>query len=95
MYWLFVRFLGWVYYFASFFNRKAKQFINGRKNWEASLKKYGESDKDYKIWFHCASVGEFEQARPIIEALHKLPVRYSILLTFFSPSGYELRKNYS
>jgi 3-deoxy-D-manno-octulosonic-acid transferase len=94
LYWMFVRFLGWVYYLASFFNNKAKQFINGRKNWDAKLKNYSESNKDFKIWFHCASVGEFEQARPIIEALYEQPVKYSILLTFFSPSGYELRKNY-
>lgn len=46
------------------------------------------------IWFHCASLGEFEQGRPVIEKLKELYPRYKILLTFFSPSGYEVRKNY-
>jgi len=46
------------------------------------------------IWFHCASLGEFEQGRPVIEAFRKKHPGWKILLTFFSPSGYEIRKNY-
>ncbi len=47
------------------------------------------------VWFHCASLGEFEQARPVIEAFRESFPQYKVLLTFFSPSGYELRKNYA
>lgn len=77
----------------SIFSKKLKQFRNGRKS---LLERAAEAIKPGKpvIWFHCASVGEFEQARPLIEEYrHNADVR--ILVTFFSPSGYELRKNYS
>lgn len=71
-------------------NEKAIAAIQGRK---------AESDfsfEDYSsfIWFHCASLGEFEQARPVIEQIKKASSEQKILLTFFSPSGYEVRKNY-
>ncbi len=74
------------------FNDKANLWINGRKHWK---KKLQEIDfKGQKIyWFHCASLGEFEQGRPLIEEI-KAKGHCKILLTFFSPSGYELRKNY-
>ena len=74
-------------------NRKAKLWVKGRRNWYAKLANV--LDKDQKlIWFHCASLGEFEQGRPVIEGIRKrLPDR-KILLTFFSPSGYEKRKDY-
>ena len=49
---------------------------------------------DQTLWIHCASLGEFEQGRPIIEALHKNMKNYKIILTFYSPSGYEVQKNY-
>lgn len=55
---------------------------------------WNEEDPRFKIWFHCASLGEFEQARFIIDGLHKSG-KFKILLTFFSPSGYEIRKNYA
>ncbi len=55
--------------------------------------RFGSQDRI--IWFHAASLGEFEQARPIIEALKKKHKHYKILITFFSPSGYEVRKNYN
>lgn len=84
------------YYFsiwiASFFNQKAKQWINGRKKIFEKLELIFE-DKPEVIWVHCASLGEFEQGRPVIEAL-KRASRPTILLTFFSPSGYEIQKNY-
>ncbi len=81
---------------ALFGNEKAKLWINGRKNWlvelEASLEKFKGSKR---FWFHSASLGEFEQGRSLIEKVRKeFPDAY-ILLTFFSPSGYEIRKNYS
>ena len=76
------------------FNKKANQFVNGRKSIfhkiEQTLK-----PNERRIWFHCASVGEFEQARPVIEGFRKLHPDFKIVLTFFSPSGFELRKDYS
>lgn len=80
-------------FIASFFNKKAALWIEGRKNCE---EKNGEKAKNLHgcIWFHCASLGEFEMARPLIEKLKKEKPSSKILLTFFSPSGYEIRKNY-
>jgi len=85
------------YYFAiwiaSLFNRKAAQWIKGRKTAKEYILKQLETDKPV-IWMHCASLGEFEQGRPIIEAIRTQYPQFQILLTFFSPSGYEIRKNY-
>tara|TARA_Y100001978_G_scaffold35797_2_gene31702 strand:+ start:1173 stop:2363 length:1191 start_codon:yes stop_codon:yes gene_type:complete len=78
---------GFIIYIAAFFNPKAKQWVKGRKN---ILEKLEPAD----YWFHCASLGEFEQGRPIIEAIKKQTPDKKILLSFFSPSGYEVRKNY-
>lgn len=75
------------------FNKKAKQFVSGRKNWERKLKNQLDENANY-IWFHCASLGEFEQGRPVMEAIKQQLPAYKIVLTFFSPSGYEIRKNY-
>ncbi len=74
-----------------FFNKKIKLFINGRKE---VFSKIEVLKNEHTIWFHVASLGEFEQARPIIEELKKENYKYKILVTFFSPSGYEIRKNY-
>lgn len=74
---------------ASLFNPKAKQWIEGRKNAFAYLDK-NLSSSDELIWFHCASLGEFEQGKPLMERLKKEQPHYKILVTFFSPSGYEL-----
>lgn len=79
---------------ASFFNNKAKQFIQGRKNLFNHLKADFTNNHSPIAWFHCASLGEFEQGRPVIESFKKEFPDYKILLTFFSPSGYEIRKNY-
>lgn len=79
--------------FASVFNEKARQFVRGRNNWKVNLQNQIEKDARY-IWFHCASLGEFEQGRPVIEEIKKQFPQYKIALTFFSPSGYEIRKNY-
>ncbi len=74
-------------------NAKAKAWIDGRRNWRGRWK--GQSGgTGHLVWFHCASLGEFEQGRPLIEQLKARRSDCRVLLTFFSPSGYELRKNY-
>lgn len=79
---------------AALFNSRASLWVNGRKNWEVKI-----ADKikpgDRVIWFHCASLGEFEQGRPVIERIKKDFSQFKVLITFFSPSGYEVRKNYT
>jgi 3-deoxy-D-manno-octulosonic-acid transferase len=75
------------------FNQKAHAWVDGRKNWFDSLKQKVIPGEKY-IWIHCASLGEFEQGRPVIESLKKERPASRILLTFFSPSGYEIRKDY-
>ncbi|CAL2077190.1 3-deoxy-D-manno-octulosonic acid transferase [Tenacibaculum sp. 190524A02b] len=75
------------------FNSKINLFVNGRKKSFQLLETIKPTDKT--IWFHAASLGEFEQGRPIIEYLKKSNPDYKIVLTFFSPSGYEVRKNYN
>jgi 3-deoxy-D-manno-octulosonic-acid transferase len=75
------------------FNRKARLIVLGWKNWHSLLSQKAGSDDKY-IWVHCASLGEFEQGRPVIEELRKMLPQNKILLTFFSSSGYEVRKNY-
>jgi len=76
------------------FNPKARFFVNGRKNWQENLRNKIEPGARY-LWFHCASLGEFEQGRPVIEEIKNQMPDYKIVLTFFSPSGYEIRKNYA
>lgn len=77
------------------FNKKASLWTAGRKDIFKKLEdKFSNNTQDV-AWFHCASLGEFEQARPVIEAFKNKYPNYRILLTFFSPSGYEIRKNYS
>ncbi|REE83346.1 3-deoxy-D-manno-octulosonic-acid transferase [Lutibacter oceani] len=77
----------------AFFNKKIKLFIDGRKETFAILKN-NISPSNKVIWMHCASLGEFEQGRPILENLKKIHPNKKLVLTFFSPSGYEVRKNY-
>ena len=78
---------------ASFVHPKAKLWIEGRKDIFQQLK--NTIPKDEKIfWMHCASLGEFEQGRPLLEKIKKEKRDFKILLTFYSPSGYEIRKNY-
>jgi 3-deoxy-D-manno-octulosonic-acid transferase len=76
-------------------HKKARKLVKGQARALADLREWAATlGGSQVLWFHAASVGEFEQARPIIERLHsELPFR-KVLLTFFSPSGYELRKNY-
>ncbi|MBL7890983.1 MAG: 3-deoxy-D-manno-octulosonic acid transferase [Bacteroidia bacterium] len=82
---------------ASLFNNKAKLWVDGRKNTFEQLEKKIRAelkDDEELIWFHCASLGEFEQGRTIIEKFKVQSSRFKVLLTFFSPSGYEVQKNY-
>jgi 3-deoxy-D-manno-octulosonic-acid transferase len=81
---------------ASLFNEKAKLWVRGRKGILKNIEKVLSVSRDKKktAWFHCASLGEFEQGRPVIEAFRLARPDYLICLTFFSPSGYEIRKNY-
>ena len=79
---------------SKFNNKKASLFLSGRKNVFALLEQKRLPGERY-VWFHAASLGEFEQGRPIIENLKQTHPEYKIILTFFSPSGYEVRKNYN
>lgn len=87
-------------YIMGFFNKKAYLFFHGRVGLlEKIASQMNSGDIEMKsdepvIWFHCASVGEFEQGRPLIESYKEHNPSHRLLLTFFSPSGYELRKNY-
>ena len=78
---------------AALFNPKAKKWVRGRKNIFENLEKVIPAGEKI-LWMHCASLGEFEQGRPVIEKLKIQYPKYKILLTFFSPSGYEAQKDY-
>jgi 3-deoxy-D-manno-octulosonic-acid transferase len=74
------------------FSKKMKLFVNGRKDvFKILQQKISATDKT--IWFHCASLGEFEQGVPIMEAMKKLKPNHKIVVSFFSPSGFEIKKN--
>lgn len=68
---------------------KAKHWINGRKNWHQHLLQWRQKHPAPILWMHCASLGEFEQGRPLLEGLRTRYPHHQILLSFFSPSGYE------
>lgn len=85
-----VRLYGFIIRLSSIRNVKAKQWVDGRKDWETQLKqKLSALDSKKRIWVHCASYGEFEQGRPLIEAIKQKHPEFKVILTFFSPSGYE------
>lgn len=92
----------WLYglgiFLASFFSEKAQRWVRGRKDWETSLctfnQKHPVVSGQKRIWIHCASLGEFEQGRTLIEYIKAKSPLTTVVLTFFSPSGYEIRKNY-
>ena len=75
---------------ASIWNEKARLWIKGRKKFPS----LDSRETNESIWMHCASLGEFEQGRPVLEQLRKDYPAYTIVITFFSPSGYEIQKNY-
>lgn len=77
------------------FHQKAAQSVAGRRDLFTNIEKWRAANPGPLVWVHAASLGEFEQGRPIIEALKEQYPNYKILLTFFSPSGYEVRKNYA
>ena len=89
----------WIYpkaaWILGFMNPKAKQWHNGRIGIFNKIATSFEHNRKPVIWMHCASLGEFEQGRPVLEDLQKQYSNYLILLTFFSPSGYEVHKKYS
>ena len=78
---------------ASLFNEKVRKMWHGEREAFKILKQKVDPNAKY-IWFHAASLGEFEQGRPLMERIRKDYPQYKILLTFYSPSGYEVRKNY-
>ncbi|MFM7823498.1 MAG: 3-deoxy-D-manno-octulosonic acid transferase, partial [Bacteroidota bacterium] len=81
---------------ASLFKEKAKLFVVGRQDWRAKLsEKIPAADSTPSVWFHCASLGEFEQGRPVIERIREVFPNRRLVLTFFSPSGYEVRKGFA
>ena len=80
---------------AGLFSSKLRKGLRGRKNWRNQLKAARQNGDQLLAWFHCASLGEFEQGRPLIEAYRQRYPEHFILLTFFSPSGYEIRKDYA
>ncbi len=84
-----------IIHFAALFNHKAKLGIEGRNQIFKKIRKSLKSESRKSYWFHCASLGEFEQARPIIEKLKAKKSEVAIIITFFSPSGYEIKKNYN
>ena len=79
---------------AAIANPKAKKWLNGRKNIFATLNSQLSTLNSQPIWMHCASLGEFEQGRPLLEELKSQNSKVKIVLTFFSPSGYEVMKDY-
>ncbi len=93
VYHLGIRFYSLAIFIASFFSIKAKKLAEGRKNTWKILSDFKRLPHKPLAWFHCASLGEFEQARPVIERL-KRDSDIQIVVSFFSPSGYEVRKNY-
>jgi 3-deoxy-D-manno-octulosonic-acid transferase len=95
LYNLIIALLRGLYFLAGFLNAKADAFNQGRRNFFSRFTTALASNKAPLIWIHCASLGEFEQGRPLIEKLKEEFPTFKILLTFFSPSGYEVRKNYS
>ncbi|NER12751.1 3-deoxy-D-manno-octulosonic acid transferase [Leptobacterium flavescens] len=90
---LLIYIVGFFLKIASFFNKKLRLFVDGRKTVFQSLSEHIDP-ADKLIWFHTASLGEFEQGLPIIERIKQEYPDLKILLTFFSPSGYEVKKNH-
>ena len=93
LYSLAVRLYGLAICTVSLFNPKAAAWCRGRRHYFRRLEEIF-SRRGKTVWFHCASLGEFEQGRPVIEALKERDPSLQVVLTFFSPSGYEVRKDY-
>jgi 3-deoxy-D-manno-octulosonic-acid transferase len=89
-YYIGIKIYNFLIWFFSFFNSKAKKWIEGRKDWKYKFKAIPDKNR---IWFHFASLGEFEQGKPLLQATRNQYPNLEIIITFFSPSGYEIRKN--
>src|SRR5690606_33387140 len=85
-----IRIIGAFLHLTTLFSSKMKLFVNGRKDvWKALKPLQGQ----LVVWFHCDSLGEYEQGLPVMEEFKKEYPHYKLLVTFFSPSGYENKKN--
>ncbi len=95
--WMFYGFMMYVFVLgiriSALWNHKSKQWVQGRKHWVDKINNLPKKS-EFRIWFHVSSLGEFEQARPVIERIKELRPETEIILTFFSPSGYEMKHNY-
>lgn len=93
-YFIFIRLYPLVAKLLSPFNSKAALWVNGRKGLLKHIKTAMHANDQPVIWMHAASLGEFEQGLPVVELLKKQYPHHRLLVTFFSPSGYEVRKNH-
>ena len=84
----------WLFHLVALFNKKAAKMVRGQRETYDRLSQALQPD-DRVLWFHAASLGEFEQGRPLMEEIRRNHPRYKLLLTFYSPSGYEVRKDYA
>jgi 3-deoxy-D-manno-octulosonic-acid transferase len=94
LYFQFLRFYGFLIKIGSPFNKKARDFTRGRKNFEGLIDELSRLPFP-RIWFHFPSLGEFEQGRPVLEYWKRSHPEHHLVITFFSPSGFEIRKNYA
>jgi 3-deoxy-D-manno-octulosonic-acid transferase len=95
LYVLFIRLFALVMRIAAAFNTKARAWVDGRKNWAKQLEEeLAAKGSGPWIWMHCASAGEFEQGKPVLEGLIKAYPQHRVLVSFFSPSGYVVGKKY-
>jgi 3-deoxy-D-manno-octulosonic-acid transferase len=93
VYTLLIHFYSFCVNLAALFSPKARHWVRGRRGWKQKVRSF-DRQNDKVLWIHCASLGEFEQGRPLIEKIVQEKQGWKILLTFFSPSGYEVRKEY-
>ncbi|MEO0340255.1 MAG: glycosyltransferase N-terminal domain-containing protein, partial [Bacteroidota bacterium] len=98
MQWLYhigIYLLGFAMRLAAIFHPKARKWVQGRKDWASRLSEQIGEESGPLIWMHCASLGEFEQGRNLLEAIKEQYPQHRIALSFYSPSGYEIRKEYA
>lgn len=90
---IFIRLYAFAAELAAPFSKKAYWWFTGRKDWRNKLQKVFSADRGKVVWFHCASLGEFEQGLPLMRRFKEENPDIFLLVTFFSPSGYEIRRN--
>ncbi|MDP5171093.1 MAG: 3-deoxy-D-manno-octulosonic acid transferase [Bacteroidia bacterium] len=98
MRWLYtigIRLYGFAVWFAAHYNRKAADWMAGRQHWKTTLASEVNTPGPPWVWVHCASLGEFEQGRNLIDHLYDHHPEFRVLVTFFSPSGYQIRSKYA